>query len=112
TRFYVNGTYSDQTGILIKNSFERIGGRVNLDHTANDKLTLGVNMNISRTLNFRLSDDNAFATPLQLVAMPPIQPAIDPRTNELSGDYTLYYNGLLHVDNSDFLTTVFRNFGN
>ena len=112
TRFYVNGTYSDQTGILIKNSFERIGGRVNLDHTANDWLTLGVNMNISRSLNFRLADDNAFSTPLQLVAMPPIQPVIDPRTGELSGNFTLYYNGLLHVDNSDFLTTVFRNFGN
>ncbi|WP_245706047.1 SusC/RagA family TonB-linked outer membrane protein [Catalinimonas alkaloidigena] len=112
TRFYVAGSYSDQKGIMIRNSFERINGRINLDHQATERLNLGLNLSLSRTVNDRLSDDNSFATPLQLVAQPPIQPVIDPRTNALSGNYTLYFNGLLYVDNAKYTTTVFRNLGN
>jgi TonB-dependent starch-binding outer membrane protein SusC len=128
TRFYTSGSYSDQEGILIGNRFERISGRLNLDQKVNERLSIGLNMNLARTENHRLSTDNAFATPIQLVAHPPITPPYDPRTCEsgagtsflnsstdncqLSGNYTLYYNGLLHRDHADFVTTVYRNFGN
>jgi TonB-dependent starch-binding outer membrane protein SusC len=128
TRFYASGSVSDQEGIVIGDTFERISGRLNLDHTVNDYLSLGINMNIGRTINDRLSTDNAFATPMQLVAQPPLTPPYDPRTCEsgagdsylssntdncqLSGNYTLYYNGLLHRDHADYRTTIYRNFGN
>ena len=112
TRFYASGSYSDQEGILIANRFERLSGRLNLDHSATDKLTFGLNMSVARTVNNRLSNDNSFATPLQAVAQPPIQPIIDPRTNELSGNFTLYFNGLLYKDNTTFETVVFRNLSN
>lgn len=69
-------------------------------------------MSFARTQNSRLSDDNSFSTPIQLVAQPPIQPIIDPRTNELSGDFTLYFNGLLYREHSTFETIVFRNLSN
>ncbi|HEV7348036.1 TonB-dependent receptor [Telluribacter sp.] len=112
TRFFVSGQYLDQKGILIKNSFKRLSGRVNLDHKANDNLLLGVNLNVSRSLNGRLSNDNAFSTPMQIVALPPITPVIDPRTNELSGNYTLYFNPLLNRDFSNNVSTSYRTLGN
>ncbi|MPR35566.1 SusC/RagA family TonB-linked outer membrane protein [Salmonirosea aquatica] len=112
TRFFVSAQYLDQKGILIKNSFKRLSGRVNLDHKATDRLTLGVNVNLARTVNGRLSNDNAFSTPLQIIALPPITPVIDPRTNELSGNYTLYYNPLLNRDFSSNVSTSYRIIGN
>ena len=112
TRFFVSAQYLDQKGILIKNSFKRLSGRVNLDHKATDRLTLGVNVNLARTLNGRLSNDNAFSTPLQIVALPPITPVIDPRTDELSGNYTLYFNPLLNRDFSSNISTSYRTIGN
>jgi TonB-linked SusC/RagA family outer membrane protein len=112
TRFYVSGSYSDQDGILIKNNFKRMSGRLNLDHRATDKLMLGINFSLARTVNNRLSNDNAFSTPMQIVALPPITPVIDPRTNQLSGNYTLYYNPLLNRDFSSNVTYVLRNISN
>jgi TonB-dependent starch-binding outer membrane protein SusC len=112
TRFFVSGQYLDQKGILINNTFKRLSGRVNLDHKANDNLSLGVNLNVARTVNGRLSNDNAFSTPMQIVALPPMTPVIDPRTNQLSGNYTLYFNPLLNRDFSKNFSTSFRTLGN
>ncbi|MBC8154361.1 MAG: TonB-dependent receptor [Bacteroidetes bacterium] len=112
TRFFVSGGYSDQQGILVKNRFQRLSGRVNLDHTATDKLTIGVNLNVARTTNDRLSNDNAFSTPMQIVALPFFTPLTDPTTGQLSNDFTLYYNPLLNRDFSSNTTTVNRLFGN
>lgn len=124
TRFYLSGQYSDETGILISNDFERIGARLNIDHNVSDLFDLGANLSINRSVMNRLSSDNAFATPIQLVAQPPVTPIFDPRTcfdddgntipgcePELSGDFTEYYNGLLHKEHATFETTVYRTLG-
>lgn len=123
TRFYASGSWSNQQGILIRNAFERISGRLNVDHKATEKLTLGLNFNIARTVNDRLSDDNAFSTPMQIVALPPMTPVIDPRSGLISGildtargapntNFPLYYNPLIDKDNTSRPTTIFRNIGN
>lgn len=127
TTFYIGGQYLDQKGILVRNSFKRFSGRINLDHKVNDWLSLGLNMNLIRTLNDRISNDNGFATPLQIVALSPITPIIDPRTGKLSGasdpnrasnpggpntNYPVYYNPLLSVDGAYYHTTVSRSLGN
>lgn len=112
TRFFVSLQYLNQKGILVKNSLERLSTRINLDHSATDRLTLGVNLNVVRTANGRLSNDNAFSTPMQIVALPPMTPVIDPRTGQLSGNYTLYYNPLLNRDFASYNTTVYRVLGN
>ncbi|CCH51658.1 TonB-dependent receptor plug [Fibrisoma limi BUZ 3] len=111
TRFYVSGSYLDQSGILISNRFRRLSGRVNLDHSATDKLTLGVNLNVARTVNNQLANDNSFTTPMQIVALPPISPVIDPTTNRLN-DQTYYYNSLLDRDFASYVTTSYRVIGN
>jgi TonB-linked SusC/RagA family outer membrane protein len=112
TRFFVSGQYFDQNGILIKNRFRRMGARANLEHSATDRLTIGVNFNLTHSINDRVSNDNAFSTPLQIVALPPMTPVIDPRTNQLSGDYTLYYNPLLNRDFAALQARVYRIIGN
>lgn len=123
TRFYIAGNYTNQKGILINNKFEKMSARINVDHNASKRLTLGVNLNLARTKNNRLDNDNSFGTPLQIVALSPISPVYDSRTGLLSGaldpatgqpntNFPLYYNPLLSVENASFVTTVFRTVGN
>ena len=44
----------------------------------------------------RVENDNAYATPLQLVAQSPLTPVYDPETGELNTN-TIYYNGLISL---------------
>jgi TonB-linked SusC/RagA family outer membrane protein len=119
TTYYIGGQYLDQDGILVGNSFKRYSSRINLDNKITSKLSVGINLSFANTINNRVSNDNAFSTPLQLVALSPITPLNDPRTGLLSGslpgeaeDYPLYYNPLLAVDNARYKATVFRTIGN
>ncbi len=112
TRFYVSGSYSDQEGIIKTNRFRRYSGRLNLDHTATEKLSFGINFSLSRSINDRLPNDNSFSTPVQSIALQPMTPPIDPRTGELSGNYTQYYNPLLDFAYASRVTSVFRTISN
>ncbi|MBU1011916.1 MAG: TonB-dependent receptor [Bacteroidetes bacterium] len=110
TTFYAGFTYDDQTGILLKNDYNKISGRVSIDHQASDKLKFGITTNTVRSETNRVANDNAFATPLQLVALSPMQPAYD-ENGELF-TRTIYYNGLISARDSHENTVVFRNFSN
>lgn len=127
TTFYMGGQYLDQTGILLGNSYKKYNGRLNLDHKLNDWLSLGMNLNFARSQNGRVSNDNAFSNPLQIVALSPITPLIDPRTGLLSGasdpnrpnnpggpntNYPVYYNPMLNYVDAYLKTTVNRTLGN
>jgi TonB-linked SusC/RagA family outer membrane protein len=118
TKFYLSGSMADQEGILIQNRLLRYSGRLNIDHEASKYLTTGMNLTFSRNENFRVPNDNAFSTPLQLVAQPPIQPVYDEETGLLAGHpdaaftRTLYYNGLLDRDYSTFTMEAYRTLGN
>ena len=112
TRFYVSGSYSDQEGIIETNRFRRYSGRLNLDHSATEKLKFGTNFSLSRSVNDRLPNDNSFSTPVQSIALQPMTPPIDPRTGELSGNYTQYYNPLLDFAYASRVTSVFRTISN
>ncbi|WP_046368651.1 SusC/RagA family TonB-linked outer membrane protein [Flavihumibacter petaseus] len=127
TTFYMGGQYLDQTGIIARNSMKRYNGRLNIDHKFNNWLNIGTNLSFARTLNYRVSNDNAFSTPLQSVALSPITPTIDPRTGLLSGEsdpdradnpggpnqnYPLYYNPMLSVKGAYYNTFVNRSLGN
>ncbi|PTX18988.1 TonB-linked SusC/RagA family outer membrane protein [Pontibacter mucosus] len=94
TRFYINGNFNTTDGILVGNEFDRASGRFNIDHSISDRVRIGTNVSLIRTLNQRVSDDNAFSNVIQLNALPPIQPKIDPETGELNRR-TLYYNNLI-----------------
>ena len=105
TKFFASGTYNVQDAIVINNKFYRYGGRLNLEHNATDKLSIGVNMNIVRTQLNRVTNDDEFSTPGQLVAQLPISPLYDPVTGELNNK-TLYPNALYDAQyNSDVQVT-------
>ncbi len=112
TRFYISGSILDQTGIMINNEFERFSGRINLDHKVSDKLNLGMKLSLARTLNGRIPDDNSFSTPLQLIALPPVQPLFDPDNPEELFENTVYFNGKLYEENVFQEQTVYRSLGN
>ncbi|MFL5786677.1 MAG: SusC/RagA family TonB-linked outer membrane protein [Flavisolibacter sp.] len=123
TKYYVSGQYLDQNGIIVKNKFKRYNGRINLDQQVKNWLNIGANMSFARSENYRPSNDDQFSTPLQIVALSPITPLIDPRTGLPSGaldpvsgqpntNYPVYYNPLLSVYNAYYNTFVNRTIGN
>lgn len=123
TTLYMGGQFLDQSGIIVNNKLKRYSGRLNLDHKVRDFLTVGMNMSFARTINNRVSNDNAFSTPLQIVALSPITPFIDPRTGLTSGaldlatgrpntNFPVYYNPILNVENGSYTTTVNRTIAN
>ena len=85
TKVFLSGQYLDQSGIIIANHFKRYSARLNIEQQVRDWLSVGMNMNFARSKNYRLSDDDQFSSPLQIVALSPITPVIDPRTGLISG---------------------------
>ncbi|MDQ6610409.1 MAG: SusC/RagA family TonB-linked outer membrane protein, partial [Bacteroidota bacterium] len=123
TTFYMSGQYLDQKGIILRNALKRYTGRVNLDNKVSNWLSVGINMSFSRSYNKRISNDNQFSTPLQIVALSPITPAIDPRTGLTSGaldnatglpntNYPVYYNPILSFEGGLYNTIINRTLGN
>lgn len=123
TSFYLSGSYLNQDGIIVRNNFKRYSGRLNLEHKVKDWLAIGFNLSYAKSNNNRISNDNAFSTPLQIVALSPITPLIDPRTNLTSGaldlatgvpntNFPVYYNPLLSAQNAYYKTFVNRTIGN
>jgi TonB-linked SusC/RagA family outer membrane protein len=51
TRFYLGGTYRKEASFFKGNAYERINGRINIDHSATDKLTFGSQTAITFTTN-------------------------------------------------------------
>jgi len=111
TRYYTGVSYDDTKGILRGNNMNKMSARLNLDQKATEKLSFGVQMNVIRTEMERVENDNAFATPLQLVAQSPLTPVYDPETGELNTN-TIYYNGLISLRDGINNQTSFRSLAN
>ncbi|MCC5931141.1 MAG: TonB-dependent receptor [Cyclobacteriaceae bacterium] len=58
TRFYLSGSFRDEEGVIVNNSFTRMTGAANIDHNANKRLNFGLNISAGRTLNRRVKGDN------------------------------------------------------
>ena len=89
TRFFISGFYNTQDAIVINNTFSRYGTRFNIDHNATDKLVLGLNMAVDRSQLDKVTNDNAFSSPGQLVAQLPCPlTSIRPRACPITKPYT------------------------
>ena len=106
-RYYVSANAGFNEGILVGNHLSKDGARMNLDFDATDKLKVGVNLAVTRTDTRTVSDDNAFSTPMQLVALAPITPLRDEDGLLYDRPVTTYYNGLIDVE--DATRKVFSN---
>ncbi|WP_460584105.1 SusC/RagA family TonB-linked outer membrane protein [Hymenobacter arcticus] len=109
TRFFLSGTFNDQKGIIVGNRFRRGSLRLNLDHSITDKIRVGLNSSLARTVNERVAGDNAFSNPLQLNALTPIQPQFDPTTGLLNAA-TIYYNNLIDQELGSNRAGTYRSF--
>ena len=111
TRFFASGFYNMQDAIVVNNKFSRYGGRFNLDHNVSDKLVFGINLAVDRSELDKVTNDNSFSTPGQLVAQLPISPLTDPNTGLLNKN-TLYPNGLYDALYDFDKQVTFRTIGN
>ncbi len=75
TQFFVSGNYLNQEGVLLGTSYERLSGRLNLDHNVNERLDIGLSMGVSYALNNRVEGDQSLNAPLaNAIANPAIYP--------------------------------------
>jgi len=120
-KYYGSFGYSDQEGILINNGFERLSARLNLDAQGSERLSYGMRLAVSRSENDRVPNDNAFSTPLQLIALDPITPIRNTTGETFQGfapdqlfdrPITTYYNGLIEGVNANQSSINFRTIGN
>ncbi|MEJ7645621.1 MAG: TonB-dependent receptor [Chryseolinea sp.] len=58
TSYYISGAYREEEGVQLNNKFTRLSAVMNLDRKLTDKLSIGTNLSISRTLNQRVKGDN------------------------------------------------------
>jgi TonB-dependent starch-binding outer membrane protein SusC len=107
SQYYLGVTYDNQEGILIANDYKRYSGRVNLNQKVNNHLDVGAKFNFVKSELYRASDDNAYATPMQLIAQAPFYPAYE---NGEPFNQAFYYNGLVSFKYDKNLTTVYRTF--
>lgn len=97
-KYYASGSYNKQQSIIVSNGMERFSGRLNVDNKVNSFVDMGFTLSLTQTRIDQVAADNAFSTPMQLVAMAPITPVRD-TSGLLSGSPPCtYYNGLIDVE--------------
>jgi TonB-dependent starch-binding outer membrane protein SusC len=111
TKFFISGSMNNQDGILVANKFQRMSARLNLDHQVNNWLKIGMNTSLSKISRFQVPDDNAFSTPMQIVALAPITPIRDSAGLLFDRPVTTYYNPLIEVEQTIRRTYGYRNQG-
>ncbi len=113
TRFFLSGVYRDEKGVLVGNKFQRIGGRVNIDNKASERLDLGVQIGLYSTTNnevptsFRGGVGSAQSNAL------PIFPVLNP-DGSYFGTQVKYNPGINPVANlqNTFVNKTIRTFAN
>lgn len=99
-RYYASGSYNSQGGILVSNGIEKVSARLNVDNKVNKFTDIGFALSLNRTNIDQVSADNAFSTPMQLVALAPITPPRDEEGVLYDRPTATYYNGLIDVEDA------------
>jgi TonB-dependent starch-binding outer membrane protein SusC len=97
-KYFTSVSYNNMEGILVSNGIEKISARLNIDNKVNKYVDLGFSLSLNRTKIDQVSADNAFSTPMQLIALAPITPPRDKEGELYNTPTTTYYNGLLDVE--------------
>ena len=107
-KFFASGSYSNQEGILVSNGIQKLSGRLNIDNKVNNFIDMGLSLSLTKTIIDQVSADNAFSTPMQLVALSPITPVRDLDGKLYNVPTTTYYNGLIDVEEANRDISNFR----
>lgn len=111
--YYVSTSYNKTEGIILGNELDRYTLRAKVDADITAKSKIGVNVNISKVTIDRLSNDNAFISPLQSIAQSPLTPAIlEDGTANVDGNSTLFQNFLGQEQTGRFVTDIWRTTAN
>jgi TonB-linked SusC/RagA family outer membrane protein len=95
TRFYISGSYYNQEGHVIRTELDRMTGRINIDHSATDKLTIGFNSMLSWTKRNPVTNSSTFNNPvLQGMLLDPNVPVYND-----DGTYFTNFNSILGGNN-------------
>ncbi|MES2378940.1 MAG: TonB-dependent receptor [Bacteroidota bacterium] len=77
-RYLVSGNFFDQDGIVIENKFKRYATRFNLDAQLFERIKIGSNITISRTINNGVNETGASYSPVgAAVSISPASPVYD-----------------------------------
>lgn len=110
TRILLSASWNDQEGIILDNHLNRANGRLNVDHTINSRFKIGTNLSMAKSVNNRVSADNAFTNPLQINALPPLHPIY--QADGTANPATLYYNYLIDHEHASRVATTYRSLSN
>ncbi len=99
-KYFASAAYNKQESIIVSNGLDRFSGRLNIDNKVNNFIDLGFTLSLARTNIRQVSADNAFSTPMQLVAMAPITPIRDLQGQLYGTPTTTYYNPLIDVEDT------------
>ena len=96
TSYFVSLGYTNQQGIIVKNTFDRKVGRVNIDHKLSSKIAFGTNFSYSNSMNRSpstgsLSGQSAQLTGLAREAMV-LPPNLSPYNED--GSYNIVGNSI------------------
>jgi len=64
TKFFLSGDYFTQDGILIGTDYQRLNGRVNIDHNLTEKFTVGASVGLTYAKTNRVEGDQTLHGPL------------------------------------------------
>lgn len=95
TRYFISGSFRDEDGTMGTDKggsgYKRGTARLNLDHTASDKFSLGTSIGISADQNSRIQNDNnifgVLSTALLTAPNIPIY-VLDPETGQPTSEYS------------------------
>ncbi len=99
-KYFASLSYNKQQSIIVGNGLDRFSGRLNVDNKVNKFMDLGFTLSLARTDIQQVSADNAFSTPMQLVALSPITPVRDLNGELYGTPTTTYYNPLIDVEDA------------
>ncbi|MBD1431229.1 SusC/RagA family TonB-linked outer membrane protein [Sphingobacterium sp. DN00404] len=82
TQYYTSLGYMRQGGIMLNSDFNRISGRINLNHQHNEKLRFATAINVTRAENDRIQEENSKEGPTKTgIFSPPNIPVYDANGN-------------------------------
>ena len=111
-KYFTSFSYNNSQGILVSNGIEKISARLNVDNKVSKLIDLGFSLSLNRTKIDQVSADNAFSSPLQLVALSPITPSRDLSGLLYNTPTTTYYNPLLDVEYANRNIIEYRSIAN
>lgn len=83
TRFFISGRYFKQEGVVLGTDYDKINGRVNVDHDVTERFKVGTKISLTQTINDRVRGDQSINGVLpNAVSMPPVYPV-----KNKNGDY-------------------------